>query len=573
MSYAGLGQTSTAMMPAATVGRSASRHEAGGAVRVPATWAQRAANAGNRYNRSSAPLIGVDGHAGPITIGALRTLSHQFSSDQPVTNNPPTSRVTDTVIIPVALETALAARNFVADPPLSTATHRTATTSTGVSVPAPIPGAVPAETPADTVILDEGSSSGAGGLIARFGIWPWAIAGTALVGVGLWFMMGSGAGASVRANRRRVRRNSKRKSSRRKRVVYYVGKGESLIPGPYTSLAGARERASELASHGLNATIRRVRRNSKHKIRRSSVPWNYPCPGCGATELGKFGHGAGCKLAHHRLAGTFSVPKRKKSVRRNSGSWIVAIGNRGEYLKSYDYSPTSGVGDYAVTKSQRDAMGFTSEKAKSVARSISSDGGPSTRAVRPGEGVRRNYSYEHTSHPYKYDTGRVRRNAADWERVTNAQIEAYRWDAFVHGDEATVALADIALGGKPLSSESAREALRTALGYGSPTRMRRKISLEILGGMSANRRRVRRNSARSLSEIAAEIRRDWKNPYFGAVPYLQAMGTLDSVRDSYGADRGDSIVAYFLGNATAWRGPTAKRIKAELNAALKERRR
>ena len=216
MSYAGLGQTS-AMTPAATVGRSASRYEAGGAVRVPATWAQRAANAGNRYNNSSAALIAVDGRAGPITISALRMLSHQFSSDQPVTNDPSTSRVTDSVIIPVALETALAARRFVADPPASSATRRAAprtTTAPGpTSAPAvtvPIPGATPAATPADEVILDEGSSSGVQGLIARYGIWPWVAGGTALAGLGLWFLMGGGA-ASVRANRRRVRRNRARR--------------------------------------------------------------------------------------------------------------------------------------------------------------------------------------------------------------------------------------------------------------------------------------------------------------------------------------------------------------------------
>ena len=218
MSYAGLGQTS-AMTPAATVGRSGSRYEAGGAVRVPASWAQRAANAGNRYNNSSAPLIAVDGRAGPITIAALRTLSRQFSSDQPVTNDPPTSRVTDSVIIPVALETALAARRFVADPPASSATRRTTTRTTAgggtTTTSEPLPGATPAATPADEVILDEGSSSGVQGLIARYGIWPWVAGGTALAGLGIWFLMGGGA-ASVRANRRRVRRNGRIGQSMRK---------------------------------------------------------------------------------------------------------------------------------------------------------------------------------------------------------------------------------------------------------------------------------------------------------------------------------------------------------------------
>ena len=69
---------------------------------------------------------------------------------------------------------------------------------------------------------------------------------------------------------------------------------------------------------------------------------------------------------------------------------------------------------------------------------------------------------------------------------------------------------------------------------------------------------------RSLSVIAREIKSDWKNVYFGAVPYLNAMGTLNSINDDYGMDSGKSIVLYFLSNASTWRGETAKRIKAEL---------
>jgi hypothetical protein len=59
------------------------------------------------------------------------------------------------------------------------------------------------------------------------------------------------------------------------------------------------------------------------------------------------------------------------------------------------------------------------------------------------------------------------------------------------------------------------------------------------------------------------------NVYFGAAPYLDAMGTLDGINDSYGCDSARNIVAYFLANASTWRGDAAKRIKAELNAMLK----
>ena len=75
---------------------------------------------------------------------------------------------------------------------------------------------------------------------------------------------------------------------------------------------------------------------------------------------------------------------------------------------------------------------------------------------------------------------------------------------------------------------------------------------------------------RTISAIAKEAQSDWVNIYFGAVPYLDAMRELETVRDKYFADTGDSIVRYFLSNATTWRGETARRIKKELTAILKE---
>lgn len=80
------------------------------------------------------------------------------------------------------------------------------------------------------------------------------------------------------------------------------------------------------------------------------------------------------------------------------------------------------------------------------------------------------------------------------------------------------------------------------------------------------------NKRRTLREIASEIRKDWESPYFGAVPYIEAMLCLNEMNESYGCDPADMIVAYFLGNATTWRGETARRIKKELNAMLKDNR-
>lgn len=73
----------------------------------------------------------------------------------------------------------------------------------------------------------------------------------------------------------------------------------------------------------------------------------------------------------------------------------------------------------------------------------------------------------------------------------------------------------------------------------------------------------------TLSQIAFIIRQNWKNVNFGAVPYLDALQTMDSIADNYGADPGSQMVAYFLSNATTWRGDTARVVKKELNRRLK----
>lgn len=77
---------------------------------------------------------------------------------------------------------------------------------------------------------------------------------------------------------------------------------------------------------------------------------------------------------------------------------------------------------------------------------------------------------------------------------------------------------------------------------------------------------------RKLYEIASEIRNDWGNKmYYGAKPYVQAMMCLGSVKDNYMLDSGDTIVRYFLANASTWRGETARRIKKELKDMLKQK--
>ena len=67
-----------------------------------------------------------------------------------------------------------------------------------------------------------------------------------------------------------------------------------------------------------------------------------------------------------------------------------------------------------------------------------------------------------------------------------------------------------------------------------------------------------------LSSLARVVKNDWKKVYFGAEPYLDAMATLGSIKENYGYDSGKSVVIYFLSNATTYRGPIAKAVKAEL---------
>ena len=69
---------------------------------------------------------------------------------------------------------------------------------------------------------------------------------------------------------------------------------------------------------------------------------------------------------------------------------------------------------------------------------------------------------------------------------------------------------------------------------------------------------------RLLCDIAKEIKKTWPNINYAARPYLAAMESLTTMDSSYYADGAKSVVLYFLANASTWRGPDARRIKAEL---------
>ena len=75
--------------------------------------------------------------------------------------------------------------------------------------------------------------------------------------------------------------------------------------------------------------------------------------------------------------------------------------------------------------------------------------------------------------------------------------------------------------------------------------------------------------ARSISSIARDIKRVWVKPYFGAKPYLDAMMSLDSINGRFYEDSAESVVMYFLANASTFRGNDAKVLKLELKNLLK----
>jgi hypothetical protein len=77
-------------------------------------------------------------------------------------------------------------------------------------------------------------------------------------------------------------------------------------------------------------------------------------------------------------------------------------------------------------------------------------------------------------------------------------------------------------------------------------------------------------SNRKIYDIAREISKDWGSKVnYAAKPYLEAMYSLEFISDNYIQDSGKSVVAYFLANATSWRGEVAKRVKLELKGMLR----
>ena len=80
------------------------------------------------------------------------------------------------------------------------------------------------------------------------------------------------------------------------------------------------------------------------------------------------------------------------------------------------------------------------------------------------------------------------------------------------------------------------------------------------------------NILRPISSIAYDIHKEWGvKVNYAAKPYLSALKGLESISDHYGYDSARSIVLYFLGNASTFRGEAAKSLKAELKQHLNQK--
>jgi hypothetical protein len=79
---------------------------------------------------------------------------------------------------------------------------------------------------------------------------------------------------------------------------------------------------------------------------------------------------------------------------------------------------------------------------------------------------------------------------------------------------------------------------------------------------------MRKQTHIPLYRYAGTIKRNWDKIDNTAKPYIDAMFQLDQITDSYGADSAKSIVAYFLANASKWRGEIARTTKLELKRLI-----
>lgn len=78
------------------------------------------------------------------------------------------------------------------------------------------------------------------------------------------------------------------------------------------------------------------------------------------------------------------------------------------------------------------------------------------------------------------------------------------------------------------------------------------------------------DNKRTFQQIARDVKSTWMNVYFGAMPYLEALLTLDTTdpKAMHLYDTAGDIARYFLANAQTFRGADARRLKEELKTLI-----
>lgn len=72
----------------------------------------------------------------------------------------------------------------------------------------------------------------------------------------------------------------------------------------------------------------------------------------------------------------------------------------------------------------------------------------------------------------------------------------------------------------------------------------------------------------TISVLFRHVKANWKNPYFGAIPYIDALLCCSELDSVYGVETARDLIPYFLANAQTWRGDVARMIKAELKRRI-----
>lgn len=62
----------------------------------------------------------------------------------------------------------------------------------------------------------------------------------------------------------------------------------------------------------------------------------------------------------------------------------------------------------------------------------------------------------------------------------------------------------------------------------------------------------------------------WQQKFCYAKPYIEALGSLNSINDNYYFDSGKSLVNYLLSNLNTYKGEKAKEFKALFKTMLKQ---